>query len=500
MRWIDVGRALASAMIVSLAATWVIAPAPAAAQTVRKSITDLTPSELMSLRTGVARMKSRDGAGRNSVDFRRSWVYWANMHGHFGGTCRGPVSGSGMEGLQAWTASNAGEQATWCKCQHGTASFVTWHRMYLYYFEQVLRQAAGDPDLSLPYWDYATDPGLPQAFQDATYVDAQGQVAPNPLRVEARRPQLNSGAAGISTSTSNASNAMAATSFNTFRQRIEATPHGAVHCAVSSGGCPTGLMGFVPAAANDPIFYLHHANIDRLYECWVGVDPGNRLPTGSGVLNARFSFVDANGKVVARRARDMLTTAQLGYSYAGGSFCPAPAPAASMVLAAASNGMTELNRGVTVAPLEVRDRRTNEAAGAARPEFRAQRQVGEGARATVFVAGLQAEQVPGVIYNVYLANEAGDRAQIGVIDFFGFMAGEPAAEAQDGHGGHDSTRRRFQFDATDAMERLGLDAEAPLNLVFEPTTGLDDSTVEQAVEAIPRDAQVSFRRAWLRVR
>lgn len=496
MRRIDVGRAVAAALVILLAVGWILGASPATAQTLRKSITDLTPSEIMALRQGVATMKARDTAPRNSAEFRRSWVYWANMHGHFGGECRGPVSGSGMEGLKAWTASNANERATWCKCQHGSANFTTWHRMYIYYFERVLRQAANDPNLTLPYWDYATDPQLPQAFRDETYVNAEGQVVPNPLRAEARRPQLNSGAAGIGAGTSSAANAMAATNFNTFRQRLESGPHGAVHCAVSSGGCPTGLMGFVPAAANDPIFYLHHANIDRLYECWLGVDPAGRLPTGNGVLNARFSFVDETGAVVARRVRDMLTTAQLGYSYAGGSSCPAPAAMEELVLADASgDGMTELTRGVTVAPLEVRDQRAEAALeGAARSAN------AEGMRATVFVAGLEAEQVPGVIYNVYLANDAGERAQIGVIDFFGFMAGGPEAEGHAGHGGHDSTRRRFQFDATEAMERLGLDAEAPLNLVFEPTTGLDDSTVEQAVEAIPRDAQVRFRRAWLRVR
>ena len=102
-------------------------------------------------------MKSRNTAGRTSAKFRRSWIYWANMHGHFGDDCRGPIVGNGMEGVQLWTASNAQEAATWCTCEHNTNQFLTWHRMYLYYFEQVLRQAANDPTLTLPYWDEATD-------------------------------------------------------------------------------------------------------------------------------------------------------------------------------------------------------------------------------------------------------------------------------------------------------------------------------------------------------
>ena len=38
-------------------------------------------------------------------------------------------------------------------------------------------------------------------------------------------------------------------------------------------------MGAVPVAALDPVFYLHHANIDRLYDCWLQVDEAGRLPT-----------------------------------------------------------------------------------------------------------------------------------------------------------------------------------------------------------------------------
>src|ERR1700751_4094743 len=53
----------------------------------RKSVTDLTTAELMSVRRGVTRMMARNSAPRGSADYRRSWVYWANMHSHFGNDC-----------------------------------------------------------------------------------------------------------------------------------------------------------------------------------------------------------------------------------------------------------------------------------------------------------------------------------------------------------------------------------------------------------------------------
>jgi len=473
---------------------------PAMAQVpMRNSVDELTAEEVMSLRRGVGQMMARNSASRGSIDFRRSWLYWANMHAHFGNTCRGPVTGGSMTGVVTWSASNTAETQTWCRCEHGTNQFLTWHRMYLYYFERVLQQAAGDPNLRLPYWDYAGHPQLPAIFREATYVNETGQTVPNPLRVEARRSELNTGTAGIATSVSDSSAAMGATDYVTFRGRLERTPHGALHCAVAAGGCPNGLMGAVPSAALDPIFYLHHANIDRLYECWLKVDEAARLPKGSGFLDTRYRFIDSDGSVRTRRVRDMLTTTQLGYGYGAGAGCPTPVAmeVAEVTQAQAAEGAAaepgtaakqevqmgpvELARGVTTMPLVVQ----TEARGA-------QRAAGT---ATVIIAGLDAAQVPGVLYNVYLANEAGARVQIGVIDFFGFGSGPIAGP----HAGHSDAPRRLDFDATQAVKELGLGETPKPLLIFEPTTGLTDSTPEAAAALISPEARVTFRRAWLRL-
>lgn len=478
---------LVAFLVAALAILPLLGAPPAQAQAVRKSITQLTPAELQSLRRGVATMMARNSAPRNSADFRRSWIFWANMHGHFGTGCRGPVTGAGMAGVTTWTASNSFETATWCKCEHGTDQFATWHRMYLFFFERVLRQASGDPNLRLPYWDYGADPLLPAAFRAATYVNAAGQTVPNPLRVTARRAALNAGTAGIAAATSSTSNAMAATSFSTFRARLESSPHGAVHCTVASAGCPTGIMGAVPAAALDPIFYLHHANIDRLYECWLAVNPAARLPTSSTILNRTYSFVDADGTLKQRRVRDMLTLSQLGYAYPAGAGCPgAPALAGNQEVAQMSP--TQLGRGVTTVPLEVE--RAPAAAAAPKAGAATEQVVARPAR--VIIDGLKAPVVPGVIFNVYLANPAGQRAQVGVIDFFGFDGGGTGGAHNHAAGG-----RRFEFDATDAVAALGLASSREPELIFEPTTGLSNSTLNAAAAAMGPNARVTYRRARL---
>jgi Polyphenol oxidase middle domain/Common central domain of tyrosinase len=88
-------------------------------------------------------------------------------------------------------------------------------------------------------------------------------------------------------------------------------------------------------AALDPVFYAHHTNIDRLYECWLKVNEPARLPTDPGHLNTQFSFIDADGSTATRRVSDMLRLSRLGYAYAVGGGCPAAA------LVAQAEGVTK---------------------------------------------------------------------------------------------------------------------------------------------------------------
>ncbi len=488
---------------------------PVAAQTVRKSITALSPSELMSLRRGVAVMKSWNTATRKSANFRRSWIFWANMHGHFGDDCDGPITGTGMTGVKLWKASNPSETSTWCTCEHHTLSFLTWHRMYLYYFEKVLQSAANDPTLTLPYWDWATDNRLPAALRDKTYVNEAGKTVPNPLRVEQRAAALNKGTASLAASVTSAANAMNATTYSGFSSRLEAAPHGSVHCAVTAGGCPNGYMGSVASAALDPIFYFHHVNIDRLYECWLQAAPDGRLPTDPSLIGRQYTFPDGAGLIVTRTVSDMLTTSQLGYGYTSGAGCPPPAypagpvaeavtapaaaPAAAPMSAtmqmaddtpaAAGQGETELKRGNTEVPIGIK---RLAARGVAPGRATTGSKTAQVSSATVTIDGFTASTVPGVLYTVYLADDRGRRASIGVISFFGFNSMRHMK-------GHGAPGQQFQFDATRAVNTLGLASSTNPKVIFEPTTGLTNSTPVEAVQSIPKNARVAYRSATLTV-
>src|SRR5262249_17395245 len=42
--------------------------------------------------------------------------------------------------------------------------FLPWHRAYLYFFESILGELAGDAGFALPYWDWSKNPKLPDFF------------------------------------------------------------------------------------------------------------------------------------------------------------------------------------------------------------------------------------------------------------------------------------------------------------------------------------------------
>src|SRR3546814_10417966 len=70
-------------------------------------------------------------------------------------------------------------------------------------------------------------------------------------------------------------------------------------------------MGNVPTAAQYPIFWLHHCNIDRLWESWCRL-PGRSNPNWPG---RSFAFADGDGNGVAAPADGVGRVADLKYDY-----------------------------------------------------------------------------------------------------------------------------------------------------------------------------------------
>jgi tyrosinase len=210
--------------------------------------------------------------------------------------------------------------------------------MYLACFEQIVGatvvELGGPRDWALPYWNYsdaANSDGrkLPPAFRAARTPEGDD----NPLRVDARRPGINSGELQLPEEVVSLADCLREpafvagadgsspgfggpqTRFNHDRGvvgALEATPHGSIHVAVG------GWMQRFSTAALDPIFWLHHANVDRLWAVWRGRDATHLDPTEPAWLTAlSFAFHDARGEVVSLTPSQVADTtlAPLRYRY-----------------------------------------------------------------------------------------------------------------------------------------------------------------------------------------
>lgn len=80
---------------------------------------------------------------------------------------------------------------------------------------------------------------------------------------------------------------------------LEITPHGSVHVFV---GGPDGKMSDFNQAAADPIFWLHHANLDRLWEVWRSTTGVGLDPTGSRFVDRSFEFWTPPARASSRPA------------------------------------------------------------------------------------------------------------------------------------------------------------------------------------------------------
>jgi tyrosinase len=155
--------------------------------------------------------------------------------------------------------------------QHGTQRFLPWHRVFLLIFEQALRSV--HPDVSIPYWDWtqASEQAIPGWL--VPVLPTVPMPPPQPPMTVVRSPQSP---ADLATIVSNVPAVEADTTFAAFTSGLEAI-HGAVHVWVG------GNMGAIPTAPSDPIFWMHHANVDRLWWQWQQAHPGlNPNLTGTG--------------------------------------------------------------------------------------------------------------------------------------------------------------------------------------------------------------------------
>lgn len=430
-----------------------------------------------------------------------SWAYQAAIHGTYQPTPPGAV---------------------WNDCQHSSWYFLSWHRMYLYYFERIVRAAVlsfgGPADFAVPYWNYDQPfprNTLPQPFREPTLPDG----SPNPLFLAPpqRRSSIAAGAQ-LPPAVTSSSAAMATTNFTGppgagfgggirppgqfggSTGALEQTPHNVVHVQVGgtpSGPCQGGLMSDVNCAALDPIFWLHHADIDRLWSQWLALGGGRANPADAAWLDQPFTFHDETGAAVTLTGAGVLdSAAQLQYVYDD-----QPSPLAASMSSLDSSVPTPPERPGPPEMVAATQQPVDLAAGArtvqltvpssTRSLLAAGDDPGSGSAMYLNVEDIEAEQNPGIVYGVYLnlpSDDPGaDRARhhVGNVTLFGIEVMNDPDAAHPGVPG-----LRHTFDITRVVDELkatgSWDPDA-ITVTFEPITPLPPPGQEGLAAAFDED-------------
>jgi hypothetical protein len=243
----------------------------------------------------------------------RSWTFQWYTHFVKGDTSKSAELARIYPSPSPWKAL-AAEMWNTCQAHSGQREdfFLPWHRMFVFFFEQLVRKASGDPNFTLPYWDYTkTGPTyavIPPDFTKATdptyaplYVDKRnpGVNKGNPIAVPGRL-NLDSLEKCVYSSVGNVAG---------FCLELDSKLHGYVHDDTGNNM----NMGAIEWAAYDPVFWAHHSNIDRIWASWNA--GGRKNPTDSSFLIKEFVFADTSGNKVKATVKDFLDITKLGYSY-----------------------------------------------------------------------------------------------------------------------------------------------------------------------------------------
>ena len=217
-------------------------------------------------------------------------------------------------------------------CQHESENFLGWHRPYLLDFETKIRERIKDifgqeaaEEWRIPYWNWASrdTTGIPKAFTDETYMDGETEK-PNPLYSqpyqlpyppgltsppEVEWPTQTFRVPGPDKSALKDLRAQVldALKINTFGGddgfcRAIEKPHNGLHVWV--GGFMVTLR-----SSFDPIFWCHHANVDRQWWIW------QRKYGNATVTKDQRNFGCCPFHFKENWAEAFFDTRQLGYEY-----------------------------------------------------------------------------------------------------------------------------------------------------------------------------------------
>lgn len=405
-------------------------------------------------------------------------------------------------GNVSWASFGAihGNESDFNLCPHGNWFFLPWHRAYLLSYERAVRQLTGNNDFALPYWDWTEDRQMPSAFvqptfdgkpnslfeqqRDATPTDALPDSTVGPAIISQILSQGPFETFGTSrpVGQDNLDQSWINCEFCGTQGTLESTPHNLVHVFVG------GIMAQANSAL-DPLFMMHHCNIDRIWWTWKqggGANSTDPLWTGMTFQN---NFFNPDGSAYSPKVSDLLVPEPLGYTYSDTPLSPIEFEAQPVVVAqyekyrnlytvrdiaaAKTTGIASYTAPVqqpaaTVAkfleiPIEVAASALAPVATRKSPPSgfetlslgNARQQYIDGARCFAFLRELDYSQDANTEYRIFLncdylsaTTPATDRHYVGSFGFFGHHGGHGGAV------GKEARKPSIGIDLTAAIQRV----------------------------------------------
>ncbi|KAI9592965.1 hypothetical protein BDF19DRAFT_449985 [Syncephalis fuscata] len=210
---------------------------------------------------------------------------------------------------------------------HGKPMFLPWHRWFIREFEKDLQRF--DPSIMLPYWDWSYDSQRPAASPifrsdwlggngnpNNNYCVDSGTFAqhrPSYPSPHCLRRRFNRGTQlSPYTPPEELLRIKQAATYGEFKNQLEGPPHGNVHMTIDTTGTDMSTM----YSPNDPIFWVHHAFVDKIWADWQAINSRNMRAYGAD--NERTIGVTSKDQLFNSplRVEDVFDTRALCYTYA----------------------------------------------------------------------------------------------------------------------------------------------------------------------------------------
>lgn len=233
---------------------------------------------------------------------------------------------------------------------HRCPAFLPWHRRFLYDLELELQRVSGNPNLGLPYWNWPSGGANASMWNDDLLGgdgDAGGVVRTGPFRAGQWTIVNSSGSPagplmrafgqnGLPTLPTQAqiNQVMAVTPYDTppwnmnsnpsFRNQLEGWIGPNLH---NRGHVWVGGSMLPMTSPNDPVFFMHHCMVDKLWHEWQlrfpnqGYLPAAGGPFGQNLTDPMDSTPSGQ---IGPRPIDVLDSAALGIVYDDAVIQPQP--------------------------------------------------------------------------------------------------------------------------------------------------------------------------------